>query len=969
MRPFDADGRFRPAAAGHVLKRLAVRSAGVTVASQMLLFGIQMIATIVLARLLRPSDFGLLTIATTFSLLLMNCGLNGFTEAVIQKETIDMRLATNVFWLNAALGLLLAMAFAASGPALARLYGEPRLAPVVVAMSSTIFLTSLSVQHLALLKRAMRFSVVASTDIAGRIASVLVSIALASAGWGYWALVAGTIACSLTTTLSAWVSCRWIPGLPARGSDTRSIVRFAINTYGRFAANYVTVNLDNLLVGWRFGPASLGIYKKAYDLFVLPTNQLSAPLTSVAVSALSRVAHDEEQFRRNFLNVFSTLAFIGMGLGGCLTLIGDDSVLLLLGPQWKESGRLFTFFGPGIRMMLLYGTHGWIHLSVGRPDRWLRWGIVELSVTGLLFIAGLSFGPAGIAAAWVASFWILTFPALWYAGQPVHLGVVALIGAVWRYIVASASAAAASILAMQAIGISAVTETPIAALSRIVEVSSLFLATYLLAVVLLHGGLTPLSRVARLLKDILPGRRTPMAAAGRGCVVAGLLVVGVPALAHAQVRFVQAASSTQFANGSTTTLSLSRVVTTGDLIAVYVAWTNAADSLTSVTDSLGNNYTLVQNPVAVGNGRAAGAYARNVAGGPCDLTFTFAPGSFSARTIVVRELSGADLNAPLDGAVGRGQFDPGLGIDAVTSGALTTTTAGDYIFAATSDQGQASTLAPGTGYGGGESSVFPIGARAEDRIQSQAGTVAATFSNLTSPFADFVTVMMAFKPSAVPDTTAPTVSIDNLSDGATLSGTTTLTATVSDDVGVAAVQFKVDGVDLGLEAVSPPYAVAWNTSAAADETRTLTAVARDAAGNVRTSPPVLVRVRNIGAAQEIVGADRRVEWSQAGIPGGHPHRTRVCATLNPGATSADINIAIATCNDGVVYLNAGTYTLSSGITFAGRSHVTLRGAGPDRTVLVFSGSDACGGAAANVCIHGTSTIWSGNVPQRILATG
>src|SRR5436309_11198449 len=114
---------------------------------------------------------------------------------------------------------------------------------------------------------------------------------------------------------------------------------------------------------------------------------------------------------------------------------------------------------------------------------------------------------------------------------------------------------------------------------------------------------------------------------------------------------------------------------------------------------------------------------------------------------------------------------------------------------------------------------------------------------------------------------------------------------------------------------------------------------------------------------EIIPADRRIDWSQAGIPGGIPNRTTICATFNPGATAAQINKAIATCNNGVVYLNAGTYTLSSGITFVGTSNVTLRGAGPDQTILKFTGTDPCGGLSANVCIMGSSNIWPGNLPS------
>src|SRR5881296_4224703 len=114
---------------------------------------------------------------------------------------------------------------------------------------------------------------------------------------------------------------------------------------------------------------------------------------------------------------------------------------------------------------------------------------------------------------------------------------------------------------------------------------------------------------------------------------------------------------------------------------------------------------------------------------------------------------------------------------------------------------------------------------------------------------------------------------------------------------------------------------------------------------------------------EIIGADRGIDWSQAGIPGGIPNRANgTCATLNPGATATDINNAIAACSNGVVFLNAGAYSLSSGITFSGRSNVTLRGAGPDQTIVTFTGADPCGGLSANVCIFAPSTIYPGNIP-------
>ena len=109
-------------------------------------------------------------------------------------------------------------------------------------------------------------------------------------------------------------------------------------------------------------------------------------------------------------------------------------------------------------------------------------------------------------------------------------------------------------------------------------------------------------------------------------------------------------------------------------------------------------------------------------------------------------------------------------------------------------------------------------------------------------------------------------------------------------------------------------------------------------------------------------AGRTIDWSRAGVSGGIANRTNVCATLPAGTPGSAINSAIAACNNGVVLLSAGTYTLSSGITFRGANNVTLRGAGPDQTILRFTGPDSCGGLYANVCIHGPSDVWSGNVP-------
>jgi O-antigen/teichoic acid export membrane protein/glycosyltransferase involved in cell wall biosynthesis len=508
LRAFDTKGAFLPHVAGDQVRGLAVRGATATLASSALGLAIQVVSTMVLARLLTPKDFGLITMVTTVSLLLMNFGLNGFTEAILQADEINHFLVSNLFWINLGVGFLLSAGFAAAGSLLAHFYGDPLVARVAVGLSPTIFITSISVQHLALLKRAMRFSAVSANDVVARVASVLLSVVLAWAGGGYWALVAGAVALSLSTSLGAFYLCPWVPGLPRRATGTRSLIRFAMNAYGRFSVNYCARNFDNLLVGWRFGPISLGFYKKAYDLFALSVSQSTAPLTNVAVSALSRFKGNPSEYRRHFLSAMAVTAFVGMGLAAILTLTGTDLIRLLLGPGWEPAGRIFTFFGPGIGVMLIYYMHGWIHLSIGRADRWFRWGVIEVVVTGLLFLLALPWGAAGIALAWTISFWILTIPAFRYAGKPIGLDTAAVVTAVWKYVLAALLAGCLCAGIIRKIPILIGASGSVGALIRIAAISVLVGSLYIAGVILMHWGCAPFREIAEVLENAA-SLRTP----------------------------------------------------------------------------------------------------------------------------------------------------------------------------------------------------------------------------------------------------------------------------------------------------------------------------------------------------------------------------------------------------------------------------------------------------------------------------
>ncbi|MFX1590784.1 MAG: oligosaccharide flippase family protein, partial [Promethearchaeota archaeon] len=210
-----------------------------------------MIGTIVLARLLTPADFGLVAMVTVFSLLLRNFGMRGFTEAIIQSEVINHKKISTLFWIHVVISFSLALIFISLSPLIAWFYKEPRLVSITIVIALSFIFSALSTQHLALLKRNMEFYKIAANEISAAAISCVVAIVLAWQGGGYWSLVARRVVPIVAMAVGAWILCGWLPGLPVRGTGVKPMLKFGINTYGNFATNYFSRNLDKVLIGWR----------------------------------------------------------------------------------------------------------------------------------------------------------------------------------------------------------------------------------------------------------------------------------------------------------------------------------------------------------------------------------------------------------------------------------------------------------------------------------------------------------------------------------------------------------------------------------------------------------------------------------------------------------------------------------------------------------------------------------------------
>ena len=486
------------------LRKKTISSAGAAVFGRIVTYGVNMISVVVLARLVAPSDFGLVAMVTAPFMILLDFGSLGLGEAIVQAKTINHKQISMLFWIDVGVSLGIAALLVVLSPLVSLFYNETRLQAITIAISSTVVLNGISIQHLALMRRNMQFYRISAIQVASSIGSVTLAVVLAWLGWGYWAIVARQVTLFALTAIGAWILCAWRPSLPKERSNVAPLLKFGVQFVGGNSILYFSKNLDKVLLGWHQGSKPLGYYERAYHLFSMPLNQIIFPLGNVAFSALSKLSGEPERFRRYYLKLLSILAFVGFPLGITLSLIGPDLVVLLLGSKWEETGHIFSVMSLTVGVSLMYMTFGWINLSLGRADRNLRWIIFATFVYAISYSIGLKFGSLGLAIGVAATPCILLMPALLYAGAPINLKLSSILLTTWRYFFAAFSAGIFVWLLFYRTSTISLAFSEHSIFLRICLPSLSYLGLYLVFVVFLYQGTQPIAEFVRTVGEMIP---------------------------------------------------------------------------------------------------------------------------------------------------------------------------------------------------------------------------------------------------------------------------------------------------------------------------------------------------------------------------------------------------------------------------------------------------------------------------------
>ncbi|WP_374300694.1 lipopolysaccharide biosynthesis protein [Ferrovibrio sp.] len=418
MRNPDPESHFRTDHLASDLTGRSVRGGVVTMLAQMAKMVVQFATTIILARLLLPEAFGLVAMVAVLLTFLEMFKDLGLSAATVQRQSISHAEVSALFWINVALGTVAALLMVPLAPTLAWFYGEPALLKITLAFGIGFLVSGFSTQHLALLRRQMRFSLLAGIQMGAEILAMAAAVISAVAGAGYWALVIQRLVWAICLSAGGWLFCGWRPGRPAPLRQVRDLLGFGGNVTGSNLANLLVRNLDQILIGWYWGATQLGYYDRAYKILLVPVASLNLPLFSVAMPTLSRLADQPARYRRAYLRVVEKLNMATMPAAAILIAAPDLVVHLLFGPQWAAAAPIMAWLGLATLYQPILQTFGWLLMTQNRTAEMLRWGTICSAITAAGVTAGLPFGAAGVAAGFALSGLFIRLPCqFWVIGR------------------------------------------------------------------------------------------------------------------------------------------------------------------------------------------------------------------------------------------------------------------------------------------------------------------------------------------------------------------------------------------------------------------------------------------------------------------------------------------------------------------------------------------------------------------------
>ena len=397
----------------------------------------QFTSTAVLARLIVPQEFGIVSMAFVFIGFLQLFTDMGFGPALIRQESLTDELIATCFWLSILFGIVLVVVCVPLNPVVGRVYQMKEVGVIFFALSLNFPLLSLSTVQQALLEKDLNFKFVSLTEISSSTVGTVGSIVLALTGFGVWSLVGRVVLSSLVKAILMMSRARFNGLFHFRLGSLRDVWGFSFFLFGFNLINYTSRNTDNLLVGKFLGATPLAFYNLAYQLMLYPLTYITWLLSRVMYPVFVKFQNDVSRFREVYLQTTRLIAFISFPLTLGLNVVAPEFVVGLLGPKWVSAVPLIRILAGAGLLQSIGSLVGNIYQTLNKMRYLFIWSVLATLLTVESFVIGLRWGITGVALAYALATLILTSFNFQMALPFIESSLFHLVRSIWRSLAAS----------------------------------------------------------------------------------------------------------------------------------------------------------------------------------------------------------------------------------------------------------------------------------------------------------------------------------------------------------------------------------------------------------------------------------------------------------------------------------------------------------------------------------------------------
>lgn len=352
----------------------------------------------VLARHLSPAQFGIVALAQVLLLFITLVGEAGVgTYVIYDREEDWQRRARSAFWLNVAITTAQVALCALAAPLVGSIFQQSAVTPVLLVLAGVFFIEQMAVVPEALMYRKLEHPRLARRDIALSVMTAVLSIALALRGWGVWSLVAPRLVVAPAKLIAAMTLAGWVPGWRLELRDWPKILRYTAHLMGTSLLGLFANDGDTLLVGKVLGTGQLGFYNIAWQLSNLVGRNVTAVVGVVALPALAAVKKDERRLQDAYLRTVAVLGLLCFPILSGMSVVADDLVRLLYGPQWAPVVPILRAFVVFTLVRSVTSPSSIVYNVVGRPDIGFKFILGFMPFYFLAIVVGSHWGVVGVA--------------------------------------------------------------------------------------------------------------------------------------------------------------------------------------------------------------------------------------------------------------------------------------------------------------------------------------------------------------------------------------------------------------------------------------------------------------------------------------------------------------------------------------------------------------------------------------------